>query len=218
VTIVLDLALVGLRVLLYQPLFAMSGSLIDVLEPVALLLVYAAVVFGLTVGAPSPNYLAALRTGTLLGLIGGAAEIANIASESLLGLPQRVVSITTLVFMAGTFVLWTVAGFFSARRTGSFGQGLLAAIWAAIVTILVAVTFGFLLATIALPQLARGEVNDPDFLRSRWSDVQAFAIANTFANGFAHLLEGPVIAAILGGIGAGVGRISAGGSRGSISP
>jgi hypothetical protein len=207
--ILLDLALIGLRALRYPLLFAMHGSLVYVLEPVVLLLVYAAVVVGLTAAtARSPGWLTALRTGTLLGLIGGAIEVANITSESALDLPQRVVSITTLSFMLSLFLLWAVAGFLGARRTGSFGLGVLAAVCAAMVTILAAVTFGFLLVNIALPQLAHDEIHDPDFLRSQWSDVVAFAIANTFDAGFAHLLEGPIIAAILGALGSAVGRIS----------
>jgi hypothetical protein len=61
----------------------------------------------------------------------------------------------------------------------------------------------------ALPTLAHGEIGDPDYVRSGWTDVRAFAIANTFDAGFTHLVEAPVIAATLGALGSGLGRLMA---------
>jgi hypothetical protein len=56
--------------------------------------------------------------------------------------------------------------------------------------------------------LAHGEISDPDYLRSGWTDVRAFAIANTFDAGFTHLVEAPVIAAVLGALGGGIALLT----------
>jgi hypothetical protein len=106
------------------------------------------------------------------------------------------------------FLLFGIAGFAGCRRARAFWPGVAAAIWGAMVAILIAVTFGFLLINIALPQLARDEIGDPDYARSGWTDPRAFAIASTFDNGFTHMTEAPIIAAVLGSLGSGVGVFS----------
>jgi hypothetical protein len=174
------------------------------------LAVYAAAVFALPfLAGRFPGAPAAVRVGTVAGLIGGALDMANITIESLPALPQPIVSFTTLVAMLGLFLAFAVAGFLGGRRTGSLRLGAAAAVWSGVVAILIAVTFGFLLVNTALPTLAHDEVGDPDYARSGWTDVRAFAIANTFDAGFTHLVEGPVIAAVLGAAGSGLGRLGA---------
>jgi hypothetical protein len=42
-------------------------------------------------------------------------------------------------------------------------------------------------------------------VRSHWTDVTAFTIANSFDAGFSHLLGALIIGGIVGSIGAGVG-------------
>jgi hypothetical protein len=76
------------------------------------------------------------------------------------------------------------------------------------IAILIAVSLGFLLMSVALPQLARAMIGDPDYLRSGWADPAAFAIANTLDNGFTHLIEAPIIAAILGSLGTALGLLT----------
>jgi hypothetical protein len=145
--------------------------------------------------------------GTIAGLIAGAVGVLSTALESLFTLPQRVVSVTTGVAMLSLFLLFGVAGFIGNRRTRSFWLGVGAGIWSAIVAILIVVTFGFLLLTTSLPQLAHDAIGDPNYPRSGWTDARAFAIANTFDNGFTHLVQAPEIAAALGVVGGGIEQI-----------
>ncbi|HEV7130013.1 MAG TPA: hypothetical protein VGN32_21470 [Ktedonobacterales bacterium] len=209
-----DLLLLAVRVAHYPTFFSNSGALTYLVEPVAALVVYATVVGVLpsftrrVAGAP-----AAVRVGTVIGLLGGAIELADITLESLWSLPQPVVTLTTGVGMLALFALFGVAGFLGGRRTRSFWLGPATAIWCSMIAILIAVTFGFLLVNLALPQLAHGATGDPDFRRSGWTDVRAFAIANTFDNGFTHLVEAPVIATVLGAAGSGLGRLGVGTKR-----
>jgi len=208
VSIGANLILMTLRVTSYPAFFAMPGALSFLIEPIVLLGIYAAVAFSLpwladrVAEAPS-----ALRIGTIAGLIGGAIDVVGTALESIVSLPQTVVTTTSGAAMLSLFLLFAVAGFLGSRRIGRFWNGLATAIWSAMVAIVMVVTFGFLLINTSLPLLAHDEIGDPDYQRSGWTDVRAFAIANTFDAGFTHLWEAPIIAAVLGAAGSGIGRI-----------
>src|SRR5260370_35820714 len=96
----------------------------------------------------------------------------NVTLESLLSLPQAVVTVTTGTAMLGLFLSFGVAGFLGGRRAGSFGLGLGAAGWSAVVAILLAVTFGFVLINVSLPKFAHDAIGDPDYARSSWAAVR----------------------------------------------
>ena len=114
----------------------------------------------------------------------------------------------TAPFLLGAFVLWGVAGFVGARQTDSLSPGIVAAIWSAMICVVVAITFGFLLTYTSLPTLERQLVADPDFLRSHWDDLRAFAIANSFDSAFSHLLGALLVSAVFGTVGSVAGILS----------
>jgi hypothetical protein len=202
-----DLGLVALRAATYPAFFSMPGALSYLIAPVGVLVIYAVVVVTLPfLAVRFPGAPTAVRVGTVAGLVGGALDIASNTLESLLTLPQPIVALATLVAMLGLFLAFGVAGFLGSRGAGSFLLGVGAAVWSAVVAIVIAVTFGFLLVNTALPKLAHDELGDPDYVRSGWTDVRAFAIANTFDAGVTHLVEAPIIATALGAVGSGLGR------------
>jgi hypothetical protein len=208
--IALSLGLIVLHILLYSPLLAMPDSWSFVIVPAVLLVVYAGIVLMLPTVARVTDGTDALRLGTRVGLLVAVIEALNISLESLVAMPQKVTAIVTGSLMLGTFTLWGVVGFLAAYRSRKIGLGVLAAVWCSMVTMLLAVTFGYALLVIAWPRLTTFLATDPDFLRSHWSDLRAFTIANTLSNGATHLLEAPVIASIVGGIGASLSRLFAG--------
>jgi hypothetical protein len=209
VLIACDVALLALRVATYPAFFAMPGALGYLLEPVVPLASYAAVVFALPFAAARlPGASVALRVGGVIGLLGGCVEVASTALESLVSLPQHAVAIVTGSAMFGLFLLFGVAGYIGAQCVRGFWPGLLSAIWSAMCAILLVLTFGFVLAMTSLPTLAQDGIGDPDYARSGWTDARAFAIANTFDAGFTHLAEAPVIAAVLGALGASMTRFT----------
>lgn len=197
----LDVALIVARVALYPPLLAQSGAALYMVEPLTLLALYAGLALWTTrapVAAVSRARGAVLRC----GLIAGALWCVNLAVEQFTDLGPRA---TAPLLLAG-FALWGTAGWLVARRTGALGLAVLAAIGAAMLCVVLTVTFGWLLTFGALPTLAHAMIGDPDFARSGWRDARAFAIANAFDAGFWHLLEGPLIAGVLGALGALLGR------------
>jgi hypothetical protein len=174
-----DLVLLTVRVILYPAFFAMPGALTFLCEPLLPLGVYAIVIGALPrITLRIPHRLTMLHIGAMAGLLGGTIEVVSTALESLVSLPQVIVSVTTGVAQVSLFLAFAAAGFFCSRRTRRFWSGLSAAICSAMVAIVVVVTFGFVLINLFLPTLAHDEIDDPDYLRSGWTDVRAFAIAN----------------------------------------
>jgi hypothetical protein len=201
-------ALVLLRVATYPTFLRWYGAAGYEAEALIGLAIYAVALAPLFYLVPRFKPLpVALAIGSAVGLVGGTFDIASQVIENQLFLPQSIVSIASLISMLTLFLAFAIAGYLGARRLAAFWPGVFAAIWSAVMAIAIAVTFGYLLLNIALPTLARDEMGDPDYIRSGWRDPQAFAIANTFDAGLTHLIEGPIIAVVLGSVGAGVGVV-----------
>lgn len=201
----LSLSLIALHVALYSPVLTMPDGWSFVLAPVVLLVIYAAIVLILPTLARVTGGANALQLGTRIGLVVAGVEALNISLESLVAMPQAVTSAVTGILMLTTFTLWGVTGFLGAYRSRSVRLGVLAAVWCSMVTMTFAVTFGYALLVVAWPRVTTFLATDLDFLRSHWSDLRAFTIANTLSNGAVHLLEAPLIALIVGGLGAVLG-------------
>ena len=209
VVIGLDLVLIVVRVLLYTPFLGQQGALIFLIEPVVLLLVYGSIVVFATTNL-DPDRLIALRQGAVVGLITGTMWVVNLALETFADLSGSANLLATAPFLLGAFVLWGVAGGRVVWQSGSLGGGILAAVWAGMVCVLITITFGFLLTYTSLPRLEQMLATDPDFIRSHWADLRAFAIANSFDSAFSHLLGTLLIGTIIGVSGSLVGLFLSG--------
>jgi hypothetical protein len=69
----------------------------------------------------------------------------------------------------------------------------------------IAVTMGFALELFIAPPSAGYIETWAEFQRSGWMDAHAFGIANTLESGFTHLWMGPVVALVVGSLGAATG-------------
>ncbi len=205
--IAVDLVLIAVRVLAYRPFFAQPQATWYALGPVILLGLYAGGVRAL-IATSSPDRRVALRVGTVVGLLTGVLWVVNLAGETFTTLNGSLGLLSTAPFLLGGFALWGVGGGAAARRTSTLRSGILAAVWGALLCVLLTVTFGFLLLYTSLPRLEHDLLNDPDWLRSGWGDLRAFALANTFFAGFTHLLVAPLVGAVVGTIGGAVGLVS----------
>ena len=149
---------------------------------------------------------AIVREGTAVGLVGGTLEVVHITLENYGHFDARVESIATGGFLLGLLLLWSIAGYRTTRSTADLGAGLLAGSWSAMVGMLMATTYGFSQLYWDLPRLEQRNVGSPDFLRSGWTDLHTFTIADIFEAGFKILLIGPVAGMVLGGLGALIAR------------
>jgi hypothetical protein len=204
--VAVSVVMIGVRVALYLPVLVEPRGSLSVLAPVGVLLVYA-ILGGWVTANPPRDTAAALRTGTVYGVVSGIVSVVHIAQETYVGLPPRELAIVTWVFILAMFAPWPLAGFASARRTRRVSLGLFAAVWSSAVCMALTVSFGFGQLLTSLDRLQRKDVGSPDFLRSGWTDLRAFAIADIFEAGFWHLVIGPAVALLLGGIAAAVARL-----------
>jgi len=168
-----DVALVAAGVIGYPAFLGQRGSVAYLAGPVVLLAVYAVLVLAATRSA-SVDRRRVLRTAALVGLALGALETVNISVETFTGLSGAANLATTAPLILGPFLVWSVVAGWAARASRSLGLGLLAAVWCAMVTMVIGVTYGFVLA-------------------------------NTFDNGFTHLLGGLIVASVVGLIGSLIG-------------
>jgi hypothetical protein len=199
-----DVALVAAGVISYPSFLRQPGSVVYLAEPLLLLPIYAAVALAVVrpVGADRQRVT---RVAAVVGVVLGALEVANISVETFTGVSGAANFVTTAPLILGPFVVWAVVAGWAARATGSWRMGLLAAVWTAMVTMVIGVTYGFVLLLAAPNRLGRNLLTDPDFARSGWPDVKAFVPANTFDNGFTHLLGGLLVGSLMGLIGGLVG-------------
>ena len=116
----------------------------------------------------------------------------HITLENYGRLSARVESLSTGGFLVGLLLLWGIAGNRVARATGDLVSGVLAGSWSAMVGMLMAMTYGFSELFWGLPRLEERNVGSPDFLRSGWTDLHSFTIADVFEAGFKILLIGPI--------------------------
>lgn len=202
--VVINLFLVSARMFLYHPLLKMPGSARYVLEPVALLMIYAvAISWAPTLRNPARQ--TSVKMGTLFGLSTGLLFVLHLGLESFGILDGRAGAIATPAVIFGSFLLWGTAGYRAVRITNSLSSGARAGIWSAIVCILITVTFGFALMNAGIPR-PDYVATWPEFHRSGWPDAHAFSIANTMEAAFEHLVEGPIIGALFGAIAGLAGR------------
>lgn len=203
--IFLDLGMIAARVVSHRAVLDEPGGPGYAVEPVAILVLYAAGTVAVTAAADAESAIA-LRVGTAFGTLTGAMWILNVGVETFANLSGPCALLASAPLLLGGFALWGFAGALATRRARSLPPGVLAAVIAALVCVLITITFGLALAFTSLPRLAEIIALDPDYLRSHWTNTTAFAIANQFAAAASHLLFAPIVAVVVGGAGALLGR------------
>lgn len=195
--IALALFMMSTKVFFYRPLFALPGGKTFVIEAAVLLLAYAVVVFWTTDSDDPVRHSMLLATS--LGLIGGFLQIASMTQEEFMNLGPRWNGIAAFSLLFCTFMTWGIAGYRAARGTGAVRSGAMAGLWCAVITMSMAVLFGFLVEFYLAVPKPEYVMTWGEFKRSGWSDVHAFTIANTLDSAFSHLMAGPVLGIVLGG-------------------
>jgi hypothetical protein len=127
-----------------------------------------------------------------------------VALENGIGVAVQVPAVQ-LAGMLFVFALWGVAGARSARELNRFRPGVIAAVMSAGVCMVIGVTAGFAMELFIAPPRPDYVTSWAEFKRSGWTDAHAFGIANTLDSGFTHLWMGPVVAVIVGSVGAWIG-------------
>jgi hypothetical protein len=153
-----------------------------------------------------------LRAGLLGGLLIGCVFVAEMLLEYWL-LPDDNTAMG-LVEYGLVFAVFFLVGLGVAYQTGAVRNGVLAAVWSAIVGGLIwygaaLLIFYLFSGTPQQAQVFRAEGNYADFSRSGLNDLNAFVMEDFMGAGFFHSLLLPIIAAILGTLGATTGKVLA---------
>lgn len=203
--ILLDFVLIAFAVMNRDSPLGEPGGVRYVLNAVAPLTVYGLALW--LAGSPRlPRHISALRIAVPLGMAAGLLQVVHMVLENAGNrIGER--STVTLAFMLGAFLLWGVAGFLAARRTGLVKAAVAAGCASAAISVFIAVTFGLVLMTANLPSPAY-VATWPEFQQSRWVSPRAFAIANSLDAVLSHLLIGPVVGVIVGFAGGGLARLA----------
>lgn len=106
----------------------------------------------------------------------------------------------TLAAMAAAFMLWLISGWWAARRDMSVLAGAVAGCWTAVLSVIAAVTFGFVGMYFNLPS-AEYVATWPEYQQGGWRDPQAFAIINTLDAGTSHIVTALLFGTALGAAG-----------------
>jgi hypothetical protein len=188
---------------IHSPL-TMPGGMSYVFEAAVPLLVYGLISFWI----PALGLMhrgSTLQTGTSVGIFVGILQIMHMALENF-GLRIGENAAITLGFMLSGFALWGMAGYRVTRKNGDIKTGVAASCWSAMVSVLMAVTFGLVLMTFNFPPSSYVSTWS-EFGQSGWTDARAFAVANSFDSVFGHLIVGPIAGAIFGFFGAAIAKV-----------
>ena len=198
VLIGVDVALSSVAVVRYPALLQQHLAWMYLLEPSAILLVYAIGTIYLA-KAKRDLWSSIRRNATVFGLVTGAIELVNLGLENLA--PTFASGpVVSIGFMLLVFVFWGVGASWSARSCKSVGAGILTAIASAGICMLIAVAGGFVIELLVAPSNAALISTWAEFKRSGWTDPYAFGLANALDSGFTHLLIAPVVALVFGGV------------------
>ena len=182
----------------------MSGGIVYVVEAIVPLLAYGLI----SSWVPTLRVMqrgSALQLGTSVGIIGGFLQIIHLVLENV-GRRIGENSTVTLAFMLSAFLIWGVVGYWVTRETDQVRAGIVASCWSAMVSVLMAVTFGLILMSANFPSPTYVSTWS-EFKRSGWSNAHAFAIANSLEAVFSHLVTGPIVGTIFGILGVGIAKL-----------
>lgn len=203
-SILLLSACIGYGVLHY-PRILREGGVASVAQPLALLLFYVGAVLWGT-HRPSSARRVALSDGTIVGLVIGLMFIADIAVENFVPMNSQLSTLSTLSFMLFIFLGFAGAGGRSVVHTDQVSLGVISSVWSALISVLIALFFGFIVNFLFPRQLEQNLQASAEFVRSGIRDLATFTFYNTLDSASSHLLEVPLIAAVCGTIGSLVGK------------
>jgi hypothetical protein len=142
----------------------------------------------------------ALRQGAVVGLALGGVMILHLTAEHLVGMDRTWSAITSLGLFPVLFLSFGWAGFRGAASTGSLRLGIAAALWSAMLCILLTVIYGLLFnyALIYAFPARMENIYHFEFVRSGIHDLHAFVVANCLEAAASHLVLAPILATVFG--------------------
>jgi len=205
VIIAVNLIMAIAAIFMYPPLFAMPHSYSYIVELGVMLLINIVIVTLVTKFSTDRKIL---RVSTFFGLMASLLEIVHISIENFGHLNAHAETVFTGIFMAVLFLIFGVSGFCITIYKRKIVSGMWAGSWSAVVCMLIVTTFGLSQLFWSFEALEKHDIGDPDFIRTGWSDMHAFVIADIFEACFKVSFLGPIIGIVFGLLGAAIARLS----------
>ncbi|PWU04307.1 MAG: hypothetical protein C5B52_01735 [Bacteroidetes bacterium] len=147
-----------------------------------------------------------LGVSTLFGVMAAILEIVHISIENFGHLNGHAEAVSTGIFMITLFLIFGVSGFYIAIRTKKISSGVWGGSWSAVVCMLLVMTYGLSQLFWSFAAIEKHNIGNPDFIRTGWTDMHAFVIADIFEACFKVLFLGPIIGIIFGLFGAAIAQ------------
>jgi hypothetical protein len=199
----LNLALIGVSLLTYPRIF--EGSITTIVIPIVLVMLYGAVGIGVSRNALSSSSSAAQQA-LLFGIIAALWQSVMFVIEDftdwLKYLPHNALALFPFVIL---FLWFALAGFRATVQSRTSVAGLAAALFSAIISILLLMTFVFIIDFVYMNVLVQNL--HVDFLQSGMHDPRAYILFNSLDAASTHLILLPIIGAFVGIPGVVVGML-----------
>ena len=203
VVIAINIIMTIIATVMYPPLLTMPHSYSYILELAVMLLLYIAIVMWAT---RTSIVLTTLKTATFFGIIAGLFEIVHISIENFGNLNAHAETVSTGIFMGGLFLLFAMSGYRITINKRNIISGMLGASWSSVVCMLAVMTYGLSQLFWSFGAIEKHDIGDPDFIRTGWTDMHAFVIADVFEACIKILFLGPILGIIFGLLGAATAR------------
>lgn len=199
------IALMALGLIVYPMAYSVIGTKSIVITAM-LLFLYAVIAVGIS-NVSSQKGIIALEQAWKVGLFAGLLFIGTVSLENFVDLGSTFTTISTLIFMASIFLSFGAASFLTTKKTGKFGFGILSSLITAVMSVCIALIFGFAINFLFTHRLEQNLIHSAEFTRSHVRDIRTFTMFNTFESASTHLLEAPIIAFVFGVISGGIGKL-----------
>lgn len=147
-----------------------------------------------------------LRFGFLCGLLFGVLFGAYIALTNLINLESRIGSIVTMITLTAMGILCLLAGMVASWRTEDLYMGIRASIWTGLIGALLGLITMLILTYTYMGIINQNTLSYSGYLHSGIKDVLVFNVQDNLGGCFYTLLFYPIIAAVLGAVGAILGK------------
>lgn len=207
--VILNIALIGIGLVLFPSTMKPGGDgWRSVFAAEGILIVYGVIGFWGT-AALEKNYPGALRPGILFGLLAGGVFALEICLEYLF-LPKDNTQYGFFEYGL-VFLLFFIAGLWTSWQTGRVRDGLLAAVWSALISSLIwyavlLISYYIFHGTLRQNSVFAAEGTFDDFRSSGETNFDAFVMVDFLGACFFHLLLAPLIAYLLGSLGGVFGK------------
>ena len=140
------------------------------------------------------NLGGAIRIGTRFGIISGMIWILHISMVRFIPIPRDYSPAITFIFMVLVLLIYGYSSFSYMNMTGHFFGSVLAAVWAAMFSVLILFIWSWIITLLFMPMIEQVMIVDPDYLITGMINISDYTVHHNIESAGIHLLEAPLLA------------------------